>query len=169
MPAGNMAHFLSCMSTADRALLQHNSLQHSSLRPLQCRFDDLHGTAPNGMPVQSVPPAVLESILRTGVCLKGTLFTPLSKSTATESLNVQVGRGVPCHVFAQGLLCLDTLHLVRLSTVFCSTSKGGLAYCAPGSLDASVLFLRSASCLVMGKAAGLAPLSPLEHVYGSEV
>lgn len=62
------------------------------------RFDDLHGTAPNGMPVQSVPPAVLESILRTGVCLKGTLFTPLSKSTATESLNVQLRKQLDLHV-----------------------------------------------------------------------
>ena len=34
---------------------------------------------------------MLESIKRTGVCLKGTLFTPLSKrNTSTQSLNVQL-------------------------------------------------------------------------------
>ena len=38
-----------------------------------------------------MPREVLESIKRTGVCLKGTLFTPLSKrNTSTQSLNVQL-------------------------------------------------------------------------------
>ena len=63
-----------------------------------CRFDDVHGTDPNGKPVTNVPAAVLESIKRNKVCLKGTLYTPLSKSTATESLNVQMRKALDSHV-----------------------------------------------------------------------
>lgn len=38
-----------------------------------------------------MPPEVLASIRKNGVCLKGTLFTPLSKrNTSTQSLNVQL-------------------------------------------------------------------------------
>ena len=36
--------------------------------------------------------------MRNGVCLKGTLFTPLSKTTATESLNVQLRKQLDTHV-----------------------------------------------------------------------
>lgn len=63
-----------------------------------CRFDDVHGTDASGRPVTSLPPAVLESIRRNKVCLKGTLFTPLSKTTATESLNVQMRKALDSHV-----------------------------------------------------------------------
>lgn len=62
------------------------------------RFDDVHGTDVNGKPVTSVPAAVLESIKRNHVCLKGTLYTPLSKTTATESLNVQLRKQLDSHV-----------------------------------------------------------------------
>lgn len=62
------------------------------------RFDDVHGTDASGRPVTSLPPAVLESIRRNKVCLKGTLFTPLSKTTATESLNVQMRKALDSHV-----------------------------------------------------------------------
>lgn len=63
-----------------------------------CRFDDVHGTDASGKPVTSVPSAVLESIKRNHVCLKGTLYTPLSKTTATESLNVQLRKALDSHV-----------------------------------------------------------------------
>lgn len=55
------------------------------------RFDGLSGSTADGMPRVEVPPEVLESIRINGVCLKGTLFTPLSKkNTSTQSLNVQL-------------------------------------------------------------------------------
>jgi Isocitrate/isopropylmalate dehydrogenase len=50
------------------------------------RFDELTGTKGDGT---TVPEEILDSIRRNGVCLKGTLFTPLDKSTSTQSLNVQ--------------------------------------------------------------------------------
>lgn len=34
----------------------------------------------------------------TGVCLKGTLFTPLSRSTSTQSLNVQLRRSLDLYI-----------------------------------------------------------------------
>ncbi|KAF8056351.1 IDH1 [Scenedesmus sp. PABB004] len=55
------------------------------------RFDGLSGALPDGMPRMDVPPEVLDSIRANKVCLKGTLFTPLSKkNTSTQSLNVQL-------------------------------------------------------------------------------
>ena len=58
----------------------------------------MHGTDANGNPVTSVPAAVLDSIRKNRVCLKGTLYTPLSKTTATESLNVQMRKQLDSHV-----------------------------------------------------------------------
>ncbi|KIY96837.1 isocitrate dehydrogenase (NAD+) [Monoraphidium neglectum] len=55
------------------------------------RFDGLSGSLPDGTPRLEVPKDVLDSIRKNGVCLKGTLFTPLShKNTSTQSLNVQL-------------------------------------------------------------------------------
>ncbi|KAK9810571.1 hypothetical protein WJX73_001461 [Symbiochloris irregularis] len=63
------------------------------------RFDDVSGSDPNGNPVMQVPLQVMESIIRNGVCLKGTLFTPLSKkNTSTQSLNVQLRKQLDLHV-----------------------------------------------------------------------
>lgn len=63
-----------------------------------CRFDDFGGLDSNGKPVTTVPKEVLDSIRRNQVCLKGTLFTPLSKTTATESLNVQMRKNLDSHI-----------------------------------------------------------------------
>jgi hypothetical protein len=57
---------------------------------LLCRFDNISGTNQHGQPNDLVPEDILASIKRNGVCLKGTLFTPLDRSTSTQSLNVQV-------------------------------------------------------------------------------
>lgn len=54
------------------------------------RFDNISGSNQAGQPNEFVPDDILASIKRNGVCLKGTLFTPLDKSTSTQSLNVQV-------------------------------------------------------------------------------
>lgn len=55
------------------------------------RFDGLSGAMPDGMPRLEVSTEVLDSIRKNKVCLKGTLFTPLSKkNTSTQSLNVQM-------------------------------------------------------------------------------
>lgn len=55
------------------------------------RFDSLSGSTADGAPPTAVPADVLASIRRNGVCLKGTLYTPLSKkNTSTQSLNVQL-------------------------------------------------------------------------------
>eukprot|EP00882_Tetradesmus_deserticola_P002258 GHRQ01002411.1.p1 GENE.GHRQ01002411.1~~GHRQ01002411.1.p1 ORF type:complete len:384 (+),score=177.88 GHRQ01002411.1:174-1325(+) len=55
------------------------------------RFDGLSGAMPDGMPRMEVPAEVEDSIRKNKVCLKGTLFTPLSKkNTSTQSLNVQM-------------------------------------------------------------------------------
>eukprot|EP00879_Flechtneria_rotunda_P021780 GHRR01022966.1.p1 GENE.GHRR01022966.1~~GHRR01022966.1.p1 ORF type:complete len:173 (+),score=38.26 GHRR01022966.1:266-784(+) len=55
------------------------------------RFDGLSGALPDGMPRLEVPSEILQSIRQNKVCLKGTLFTPLSKkNTSTQSLNVQL-------------------------------------------------------------------------------
>ncbi|KAL3153460.1 hypothetical protein ABBQ38_011793 [Trebouxia sp. C0009 RCD-2024] len=62
------------------------------------RFDDFGGLDSNGKPVTTVPKEVLDSIRRNQVCLKGTLFTPLSKTTATESLNVQMRKNLDSHI-----------------------------------------------------------------------
>ncbi|PNW70650.1 hypothetical protein CHLRE_17g728800v5 [Chlamydomonas reinhardtii] len=66
------------------------------------RFDYLSGseeTAAGSVPRTSVPKEVLDSIRRNGVCLKGTLFTPLNKeNTNTQSLNVQLRKDLDLHV-----------------------------------------------------------------------
>ncbi|KAI8474612.1 MAG: isocitrate dehydrogenase, NAD-dependent [Monoraphidium minutum] len=55
------------------------------------RFDGMSGALPDGSPRIEVPKEVLDSIRKNGVCLKGTLFTTLSKkNTSTQSLNVQL-------------------------------------------------------------------------------
>jgi isocitrate dehydrogenase len=61
--------------------------------PPTCSFDNISGTNQHGQPNDFVPEDILASIKRNGVCLKGTLFTPLDKSTSTQSLNVQVHLG----------------------------------------------------------------------------
>ena len=63
-----------------------------------CRFDNFGGLDSNGKPVTTVPKEVLDSIRRNQVCLKGTLFTPLRLTTATESLNVQMRKNLDSHV-----------------------------------------------------------------------
>lgn len=50
----------------------------------------MSGSDASGRPNDHVPEEILASIKRNGVCLKGTLFTPLDKTTSTQSLNVQV-------------------------------------------------------------------------------
>lgn len=66
------------------------------------RFDQLKGSidGPNGpVPRTTVPKEVLDSIRRNGVCLKGTLFTPLGEqNTNTQSLNVQLRKDLDLHV-----------------------------------------------------------------------
>lgn len=55
------------------------------------RFDGLSGSMPDGSPRTTVPAEVVESIRRNQVCLKGTLFTEMTKkNTSTQSLNVQM-------------------------------------------------------------------------------
>lgn len=55
------------------------------------RFPNLSGSTKTGRPQDTVPDDVLESLKSTGVCLKGTLFTPMGgKNTNTQSLNVQL-------------------------------------------------------------------------------
>ncbi|GBF92681.1 hypothetical protein Rsub_05050 [Raphidocelis subcapitata] len=55
------------------------------------RFDGLSGSMPDGTPRTEVPKEVLDSIRKNGVCLKGTMYTALSKkNTSTQSLNVQL-------------------------------------------------------------------------------
>eukprot|EP00803_Ostreobium_quekettii_P001394 evm.model.scf_2682.2 EVM.evm.TU.scf_2682.2 scf_2682:9039-13099(+) len=55
------------------------------------RFDDISGANEHGEPHEEVPAHVVESIRRNHVCLKGVLYTPLSKTnTSTQSLNVQL-------------------------------------------------------------------------------
>lgn len=59
----------------------------------------MSGSTKDGKPVNVVPRAVMESITRNKVCLKGTLFTPLSKNnTSTQSLNVQMRKELECYV-----------------------------------------------------------------------
>ncbi len=53
------------------------------------RFDDLSGALPNGLPRTVVPPEVAASILRNKVCLKGTLFTPLSKKNTSTQVSME--------------------------------------------------------------------------------
>jgi len=55
------------------------------------RFDNISGSTSGGKPQDQIPSDVLESLRRTGVCLKGTLFTPLGRdNTSSQSLNVQL-------------------------------------------------------------------------------
>eukprot|EP01025_Chloroclados_australasicus_P064386 TRINITY_DN85_c1_g1_i1.p1 TRINITY_DN85_c1_g1~~TRINITY_DN85_c1_g1_i1.p1 ORF type:complete len:370 (-),score=39.57 TRINITY_DN85_c1_g1_i1:215-1228(-) len=54
------------------------------------KFEGLSGSIGGEVPREDVPEDVLESIRNNRVCLKGTLFTPISKSTNTQSLNVQL-------------------------------------------------------------------------------
>mmetsp|Transcript_14482 Transcript_14482/g.31458 ORF Transcript_14482/g.31458 Transcript_14482/m.31458 type:complete len:389 (-) Transcript_14482:747-1913(-) len=55
------------------------------------RFDGISGSTKDGKPNKMVPKEICESIRKNGVCLKGTLFTPLDKkNTDTQSLNVQL-------------------------------------------------------------------------------
>ena len=65
---------------------------------LVCRFDNFGGLDENGRPVTTVPKNVLDSIRKNRVCLKGTLFTPLRLTTATESLNVQMRKSLDSHI-----------------------------------------------------------------------
>ena len=54
---------------------------------------------PDGSPRTQVPAEVLDSIRRNRVCLKGTLFTELSKkNTSTQSLNVQMRKDLDTYV-----------------------------------------------------------------------
>ena len=63
------------------------------------RFPNVSGSDPNGNPNTHLPAEALESIRRNGVCLKGTLFTPLTKyNTSTQSLNVQLRKLLDLHV-----------------------------------------------------------------------
>ncbi|EIE23533.1 isocitrate dehydrogenase, NAD-dependent [Coccomyxa subellipsoidea C-169] len=63
------------------------------------QFDNVHGSDIYGNPNLEIPEEVLESITRNGVCLKGTLFTPLSaNNTSTQSLNVQLRKTLDLHV-----------------------------------------------------------------------
>eukprot|EP01026_Neomeris_dumetosa_P047466 TRINITY_DN40784_c1_g1_i1.p1 TRINITY_DN40784_c1_g1~~TRINITY_DN40784_c1_g1_i1.p1 ORF type:complete len:412 (+),score=40.34 TRINITY_DN40784_c1_g1_i1:183-1238(+) len=54
------------------------------------RFDNLSGSIGGQHPREEVPEEILTSIQNNKVCLKGTLFTPIDKSTNTQSLNVQL-------------------------------------------------------------------------------
>lgn len=55
------------------------------------RFPGLSGSTARGEPNTEVPDDVLESITKNRVCLKGTLFTPLTiHNTSSQSLNVQL-------------------------------------------------------------------------------
>ncbi|KAK9828402.1 hypothetical protein WJX81_004570 [Elliptochloris bilobata] len=63
------------------------------------QFDNISGSDPYGNPNTEVPRDILESIRRNKVCLKGTLFTPLSAhNTSTQSLNVQLRKELDLHV-----------------------------------------------------------------------
>ncbi|GLC76351.1 hypothetical protein PLESTF_001770200, partial [Pleodorina starrii] len=63
------------------------------------RFDYLSGSEGGKLPRTSVPQEILNSIRRNGVCLKGTLFTPLdANNTNTQSLNVQLRKDLDLHV-----------------------------------------------------------------------
>eukprot|EP00878_Enallax_costatus_P008185 GHUV01008558.1.p1 GENE.GHUV01008558.1~~GHUV01008558.1.p1 ORF type:complete len:350 (+),score=79.36 GHUV01008558.1:142-1191(+) len=78
------------------------------------RFDGLSGALPNGQPRMEVPEEVLDSIRTNKVCLKGTLFTPLSKkNTSTQSLNVQLRKDLELSVnlvHGFSLPCVPTRH-----------------------------------------------------------
>ena len=70
-----------------------------SLTTVLLRFENVSGSDPQGHPVNAIPGEVLESIKRNGVCLKGTLFSPLTKyNTSTQSLNVQLRKQLDLHV-----------------------------------------------------------------------
>ena len=76
------------------------SLDAEAWMDLSCndRFRDLSGSVLNGRPSDSIPDTVVESLRKNGVCLKGTLFTPVGRSTHTESLNVQLRKKLDLHV-----------------------------------------------------------------------
>lgn len=63
------------------------------------KFDTLSGSTQDGKPRKVVPRDILDSIRKNGVCIKGTLFTPLDKgNTDTQSLNVQMRKELDLHV-----------------------------------------------------------------------
>ena len=55
------------------------------------RFRSLSGSTSAGRPQETIPDDVIESLEKNGVCLKGTLFTPVGRDNAeSQSLNVQL-------------------------------------------------------------------------------
>lgn len=91
------------------------------------RFDNISGTDQHGRPNDFVPEDILASIKRNGVCLKGTLFTPLDKSTSTQSLNVQVGKSSFCGTMyqrphASAVLALFQMLMLQMPVHYASDS-----------------------------------------------
>ena len=66
------------------------------------RFDGISGSvsgAEGAAPNEEVPTELEASIRRNGVCLKGTLFSPLSEAnTSTQSLNIQLRKDLDLYV-----------------------------------------------------------------------
>lgn len=88
---------------------------------------------PDGTPRMEVPKEVLDSIRKNGVCLKGTLFTPLShKNTSTQSLNVQVGAAL-CLTSAPGRACEGFNGSVRALAASCARGRASLQRCSCGA------------------------------------
>lgn len=61
-------------------------------------YPEVSGMDKYNNPVNKVPQHVLDAIRKHKVCLKGTLFTPLSRTTSTQSLNVQLRKDLDLHV-----------------------------------------------------------------------
>lgn len=61
-------------------------------------YNNVRGLDKAGNPATSVPAEVLDAIRKYGICLKGTLFTPLSRSTSTQSLNVQMRKDLDLYM-----------------------------------------------------------------------
>jgi len=80
-----------CNAAVDVVAAMHAPIQWE-------RFDDLKGNLVDGRATPSIPNHILESIKRNKACLKGTLYTPLTKTTATESLNVQLRKQLDLYV-----------------------------------------------------------------------
>lgn len=55
--------------------------------------------------MKTVPSDVVESIRRNRVCLKGTLFTPVTQSTDTQSMNVAIRKELD--LFANVVHCFN--------------------------------------------------------------